>query len=94
MITSLFFGPVPSNSPITFWTVVPAIVAAVGSSLLTLQTLPHIVSYFEIIGMIGAPFALVLVGTPMTFASAVIIAVLPPPPPPRDPQIAPARLVD
>jgi hypothetical protein len=72
----------------------PAIVAAVASALMTLQTLPHIAAYLRVALDLGWPLLIAILGTPATFATALAISVLPLPAPPKDPQVAPARVVD
>lgn len=70
----------------------PAVVAAVGSALLTLQTVAHFFDYLRFAADLGFPLALAVIGTPATFVTAVAIAVMKPPV--ERSSIAAARVVD
>lgn len=70
----------------------PAIIAAVGSALLTVQTVPHFFDYLRFATDLGFPLALAIVGTPATFGTALAIAIMKPPA--ERPRIAAARVVD
>lgn len=72
----------------------PAIVAGVASIPMALEMLKIGASLTRMLDFIGPSLILIVFGSIATFVASWAIAVLAVPPPPRDPQVAPARVVD
>ncbi|HSD87973.1 MAG TPA: hypothetical protein VLB44_10685 [Kofleriaceae bacterium] len=72
----------------------PAAVALICAGPMAIEVLKAVPDVAMIIRFLGAPFALIMLGTIATVASAVAILTMAPPKPPEPPPVAPARVID
>ena len=72
----------------------PAGVAAVALLPNTVDMLRIVGQVADFVKFLGASLVLIVFGSLAAVVTAIVIAVLPVPPPPREPQVAPARIIE